>query len=133
MDPPELGEPAGGWPEPFRSRALAGREPRLDTAPLAPAELERLRSEPRTTLNELLFPGPSRDFEELRSSFGDVSVLPTVDYFYGLRQGAEHVIDLVPTSSSPGDRRGLCPRRPTTSLGRQAIDLVYGMHSKSRD
>ena len=92
----ELGTPAGGWPEPFRTKALAGREPRLATAPLAPADLERLRTEPRTTLNQLLFPGPSRDFEDLRGSFGDVSVLPTVDYFYGLRQGAEHVIDLGP-------------------------------------
>jgi pyruvate carboxylase len=92
----ELGDPPGGWPEPFRSKAIAGRSwtPRAET--LDPADEEGLRKEPRATLNRLLFPGPTRDFGEARSKWGDVSVLSTLDYLYGLRFGEEHVIDLEP-------------------------------------
>ncbi|HCB05356.1 MAG TPA: hypothetical protein DEQ43_14115, partial [Nocardioides bacterium] len=46
----------------------------------------------RTTLNELLFPGPTREFLEARETYGDISVLPTVDYLYGLRYGEEHEV-----------------------------------------
>jgi pyruvate carboxylase len=45
-------------------------------------------------LNRLLFPGPTREFATVRETFGDVSVLDTVDYLYGLRAGEEHVIEL---------------------------------------
>ncbi len=90
----ELGEPPGGWPEPFRSRALAGR-----TAPRRLVELTEddrvgLKQQRRATLNRLLFPGPARDFLAVRADYGDVSVLDSVDYLYGLRPGEEHVIEL---------------------------------------
>ena len=48
----------------------------------------------RLTLNALLFPGPTKEFAESREKYGDVSVLPTTDYLYGLRSGEEHVVDL---------------------------------------
>jgi pyruvate carboxylase len=92
----ELGTPAGGWPEPFRSRALQGRELRPAVGDLEPADIHGLAEDRRNTLNRLLFPGPTRDFNDVRSTFGDVSVLPTVEYLYGLRQGSEHVVDLAP-------------------------------------
>lgn len=94
----ELGDPPGGWPEPFRSKALAGKswtapEPVLsdeDAAALETAD----RSVRRRTLNRLLFPAPTRAFEEARQAYGDVSVLPTRDYLYGLSQGEEHEVEL---------------------------------------
>ncbi|MBT0768440.1 pyruvate carboxylase [Kineosporia sp. J2-2] len=90
----ELGDPPGGWPEPFRSRALAGRSWTPPAQELTPDQEAALARDPRRTLNELLFPGPTRIFAEARSTYGDTSVLPTLDYLYGLRQGEEHVIEL---------------------------------------
>jgi pyruvate carboxylase len=48
----------------------------------------------RATLNRLLFPAPTRTFEQIRELFGDLSVMDTSDYLYGLRTGVEHVIEI---------------------------------------
>ncbi len=90
----ELGDPPGGWPEPFRSRALAGREIKVRTPTLSEAELADLADQPRETLHRLLFPGPAREFATARATYGDVSVLDTRDYLYGLRSGEEHVVEI---------------------------------------
>ena len=90
----ELGDPPGGWPEPFRSKALVGRTWKPAQVELNEAQRGQLAAEPRRTLNELLFPGPTREFAETRETYGDVSVLATVDYLYGLRPGAEHQVQL---------------------------------------
>ncbi|UOQ58336.1 pyruvate carboxylase [Leucobacter allii] len=93
----ELGEIPGGWPEPFRSKVLAGRDVDIAVAPLGDADralLERPGAERRETLNRLLFPQPTRQYEAVREQFGDVSVLDTPDYLYGLEAGTEHAIDL---------------------------------------
>jgi pyruvate carboxylase len=94
----ELGDPPGGWPEPFRSKALAGRTWKPPASELTAEQDAALRDGSsrtrRATLNELLFPGPTRDFLEARATYGDVSVLPTIDYLYGLRQGVEHEVTL---------------------------------------
>ncbi len=90
----DLGDPPGGWPEPFRTKALAGRTVKPVVADLDDEQREGLRTAPRTTLNALLFPGPTREFAESRERYGDLSALPTSDYLYGLRRGAEHVVDL---------------------------------------
>jgi pyruvate carboxylase len=93
----ELGEPPAGWPEPFRTRALAGRPPSPDRPQdLTEADAEGLRTDPRSTLNHLLFPGPAREFAAHRQSFGDTSTLPTREFLYGLRPGEEHAVDLEP-------------------------------------
>jgi pyruvate carboxylase len=92
----ELGDPPGGWPEPFRSRALAGRPAREPAAELSEEDRAGLRDAPRRTLNRLLFPGPARQFEAHRDAYGDTSTLSTRDFLYGLRQGEEHVVDLEP-------------------------------------
>jgi len=90
----DLGEPPGGWPEPFRTKALAGRTAKPVAVDLDEEQREGLRKDRRTTLNSLLFPGPTEAFRDSRERFGDVSVLPTVDYLYGLRHGEEHQVDL---------------------------------------
>jgi pyruvate carboxylase len=92
----ELGDPPGGWPEPFRSRALQGRTSPPPEVVLTESQRAGLAENRRTTLNELLFPGPTRDFVESRERFGDTSVLPTRDWLYGLRAGDEHEIPLEP-------------------------------------
>jgi len=93
----ELGDPPGGWPEPFRSKALKGRSwtaPAESLTDEAAAGLAGGSPSRRRTLNELLFPGPTKDFLEAREKYGDISVLPTLDYLYGLRQGEEHEVTL---------------------------------------
>lgn len=93
----ELGEPAGGWPEPFRSRALEGRRTPPRVTEVAPEDLSLLTTpgiERQQTLNRLLFPGPTREFQQKRDDFGDVSVLPTVPYLYGMEPGHEYPVTL---------------------------------------
>ncbi len=93
----ELGDPPGGWPEPFRTKALEGRTWKAPAESLdddARAGLEGGPTSRRRTLNRLLFPGPTKDFEEARETYGDVSVLPTLDYLYGLRPGDEHSVTI---------------------------------------
>ena len=93
----ELGDPAGGWPEPLRTRALAGRAPAPDDVPLSgedEALLSELGQARRATLNRLLFPGPTREFEAHRDEYGDTSRLSANQFFYGLRHGDEHRVHL---------------------------------------
>jgi pyruvate carboxylase len=90
----ELGDPPGGWPEPFRTKALAGRTHQAPAADLGQEDREGLRTARRATLNRLLFPGPTRDFEESRARYSDLSVLPTSLYLYGMQPGEEYQVDL---------------------------------------
>ncbi|MFN3599939.1 MAG: pyruvate carboxylase [Dietzia sp.] len=93
----DLGEPAGGWPEPLRSRALEGRAAPREVATLTEEQHDALHGDSgarREVLNNLLFPTPARDFAEHRERFGDTSRLTTNQYFYGLRQGEEHRVEL---------------------------------------
>jgi len=95
----ELGDPPGGWPEPFRTKALAGRERSIEITPLTPeqeAELAGDAETRRSALNRLLFPGPTRTFTQWRSDYGDVSVIDTLDYLYGLKPETEHIVPLEP-------------------------------------
>ncbi|OQO90040.1 pyruvate carboxylase [Saccharomonospora piscinae] len=92
----ELGDPPGGWPEPFRSKALKGRAEPKPMVELSPDDRRELVEARRATLNRLLFPGPTREFETHRHDFGDTSVLPSKDFFYGLRPGEEYAVDLEP-------------------------------------
>jgi pyruvate carboxylase len=90
----ELGDPPGGWPEPFRTKALRGR-----TVPVRDIELSAEDSADlddkglvrQSTLNRLLFPGPTKDFLANRATYGDVGRLNTLDFLYGLQPGQEHV------------------------------------------
>ncbi len=93
----ELGNPPGGWPEPFRTKALQGREFKPRDAELSAddgAKLAGSSEDRRAALNTLLFAGPAKEFRATRDTYGDVSVLSTADYLYGLQPGTEHVIEL---------------------------------------
>jgi pyruvate carboxylase len=94
----ELGELPGGWPEPFRTKVLKGREVKIGVTPLEQADADTLAgndsSAIRSTLNRLLFAGPTKAFEQVREQYGDLSVVDTVDYLYGLRQGVENVVEI---------------------------------------
>jgi pyruvate carboxylase len=93
----ELGDPPGGWPEPLRTKALAGRSPARPTEELPPGDESALTQAGVTrqaTLNRLLFPGPTKEFEAHRDLYGDTSSLSANQFFYGLRHGDEHRVRL---------------------------------------
>jgi pyruvate carboxylase len=93
----ELGELPGGWPEPFRTKVLEGRTVKIGVEEVGAddaAALEGDSASRRSALNRLLFAGPAKTFESVREAYGDLSVLDTTDYLYGLHQGAEHVVEI---------------------------------------
>ena len=102
----ELGDPPGGWPEPFRTKALAGRRARPRLTELTPEQEKDLDEAPRRTLNQLLFPGPTKEFESSRESYGDLSVLGTVEFLHGLEQGEEYEVEIEP-GQGPHHRRAV--------------------------
>ncbi|AIY46108.1 pyruvate carboxylase [Mycolicibacterium fortuitum] len=93
----ELGDPPGGWPEPLRTKALEGRGPARPVQELS-VEDEALLAAPgpkrQAALNRLLFPGPTKEFEAHRETYGDTSSLSANQFFYGLRYGEEHRVEL---------------------------------------
>jgi pyruvate carboxylase len=92
----ELGVPPGGWPEPLRSKALVGRGDPRGMAELSSQDRQGLKEDRPRTLNRLLFAGPTAEFETHRETYGDTSVLSSDEFFYGLRHGEEHAVDLDP-------------------------------------
>lgn len=90
----DLGDPAGGWPEPFRTKALRSRGEPKPAADLTGEDRAGLAEDRRATLNRLLFPEPAKEFSAHREQFGDTSVLASKDFFYGLRPRIEYPVDL---------------------------------------
>ena len=94
----ELGDLPGGWPEPFRTKVLQGKSPKFGLTEVSAQDLESLQSDDaqtrRSTLNRLLFPGPTKDFDKARSTYGNLDAVDTLDYLYGLEQGHEHVVEI---------------------------------------
>jgi pyruvate carboxylase len=93
----ELGDPPGGWPEPFRTRALEGRGAARAEVELTAddeAALDGDSATRRAALNRLLFPGPTKEFLAHREQYGDTSRLSANQFFYGLRYGEEHRVKL---------------------------------------
>ncbi|MCB0950157.1 MAG: pyruvate carboxylase, partial [Mycobacterium sp.] len=93
----ELGDPPGGWPEPLRTKALAGRAPVKPQAVLSAEDEEALtQTGPKRqgVLNRLLFPGPTKEYQAHREVYGDTSSLSANQFFYGLRHADEHRVKL---------------------------------------
>ncbi|MFN2319476.1 MAG: pyruvate carboxylase [Dermatophilaceae bacterium] len=113
----ELGDPPGGWPEPFRTKAMQGRSSKPRVTELTPEQQEALEANPQPTLNALLFPGPTKEFEESRELYGNLGVLGTTQFLHGLRHGEEYEVEieagkrLILGISSIGevDRHGMRP------------------------
>jgi len=102
----DLGQPHGGFPEALQRKVLKGAEP-LRVRPgeaLPPADLEAAREEAerrvrrrvsdRELAGYLMYPQVFVDYAEHQRRFGDVSVLPTPVFFYGLRRDDELFVDI---------------------------------------
>jgi len=77
---------------------LHGKSPKFGITAVSPADLEALQGSNsalrRSTLNRLLFAGPTAEFLKSRETYGNLDQVDTVDYLYGLEQGREHVIEI---------------------------------------
>jgi pyruvate carboxylase len=102
----DIGQPYGGFPAALQAKVLQGREP-LTVRPgeaLPPADLDRLRQETeqqcgRAVSDEefasaLMYPKVFVDYVEGRNAWGNVTVLPTHAFFYGMEPGEEITVDI---------------------------------------
>ncbi len=102
----DLGQPPGGFPEGLQRKVLKGREP-LRVRPgeaLEPVDLDATRDELQREIDRpvsdedlasyLMYPKVFVEFAGFQRLYGDVSVLPTPVFFWGLRQDEELAIEL---------------------------------------
>ncbi len=134
----DLGDPPGGWPEPFRTKALEGRRVRPVETELSDDDAAALASDPRATLNRLLFPGPTKDYEEATEEYSDLSVLTTRQFLHGLEPGIEHEVPIERGKTllmslqaiGEADERGLRPVMATVNgQVRQVLVRDLGVQS----
>ena len=104
----DLGEPDGGWPADIQDVVLRGAKPRAGRPGehLAPVDLAGTQTAlekkaghkvSRTDLSSyLMYPEVFLKFDKARSSYGDVEVLPTPQFFYGLEKESEIAVELEP-------------------------------------
>ena len=124
----ELGVPPGGWPEPFRTLALAGREEFPDDDDLSAKDRAALGGEDRRpALNRLMLPGPAKEQAAVRERYGDVSVVPTRAFLYGLEPGEELAVDL-----GPGVRLYIQLEAITEADGRGIRTLLVTLNGQPR-
>ncbi|MDG1896055.1 MAG: pyruvate carboxylase [Fuerstiella sp.] len=101
-----MGQPPGGFPDAVRQRVLLGKEEFKgrpgETLPAADFDAARakvkdvVKREPleREVVSWLLYERVFEDFSEHQLDYGDVSILPTPNFFYGLEPGEEIAIDI---------------------------------------
>jgi pyruvate carboxylase len=101
-----LGVPPGGWPKKLQKIILRGQAP-VHGRPGASMETVDLDKEQKTLekklnhsvrredlLSYLLYPEVFTKYDKFRQTYGDVSVLPTYAFFYGLRSGEEITVEI---------------------------------------
>ena len=101
-----LGQPLGGFPIELQRIVLNGETPLANRpgADLEPLDLGAVRAELAAEqereisdddlFSSLMYPGVQKDFAGFVLDYGDVSVLPTPAYFYGLQPGEEIAVSI---------------------------------------
>ncbi|MCC6364318.1 MAG: pyruvate carboxylase [Bryobacterales bacterium] len=104
----DLGEPEGGWPKKIVEVVLKGGKPRkgrpgahLPAVNLAETsetlEKKTGHNPSRTDLmSYLLYPEVFLKFAKNRQAWGDIEVLPTAQFFYGMEKGMEISVEIEP-------------------------------------
>jgi pyruvate carboxylase len=103
-----LGEPDGGWPKKLQETILRGAKPNRGRpgAQLPKAGLEEVaealekkigrRPAPDEVLSYLMYPEVFLKFAKARQSYGDVDVLPTPQFYYGMERGQDIAVTIEP-------------------------------------
>jgi pyruvate carboxylase len=101
-----LGVPEGGWPPRIQKIVLRGKKPQRGRpgARLAPVDFdvtqaklaEAIGREPLhdEVLSYLMYPEVFTKFARQKQEYGDVEVLPTPAFFYGMERGDEITVEL---------------------------------------
>jgi pyruvate carboxylase len=97
-----LGNPMGGWPRKVvevvlgKAKTKTARAPKVDLAAVRGDLAAKLKHEPNgdELYSHLMYPDVFADFSKFQRDFGDVSVLPTPAFFYGLKPGEEVTLDI---------------------------------------
>jgi pyruvate carboxylase len=102
----ELGFPPDGFPKDMERKVLKDEQPMVGRpgANLPPVDLAKARAEAEKAVGRaiteqefasyLMYPKVFRDYAEHRRQYGDVSLLPTHVFFYGLKEGQEISVDI---------------------------------------
>ncbi len=103
-----LGQPPGGFPKELQARVLRGEKPLTERAgaSLAPADFEaaskilepKLKRKPtgQDISSHLLYTKVFADFIDHLHTYSDVSVLPTLTFFFGMQKGEEVSVEIEP-------------------------------------
>jgi pyruvate carboxylase len=102
----EIGQPVGGFPQALQAKILKGDKP-LDRRPgelLEPVDFDAERARVEKHLerrisdqelcSHLLYPAVFDEFAKHRRTYGDIGVLPTPTFFYGLKPHEEIEVSL---------------------------------------
>ena len=104
----ELGFPPDGFPAELQKKVLKGDAPLTGRpgATLPPTDLDAAHAalekavgrevDDNDLASSLMYPKVFRDFAAQQAQYGDVSVLPTPVFFYGLKEQQEIAVDLEP-------------------------------------
>ena len=103
----DLGQPYRGFPAQLQNKVLKGEPPLTERpgARLPPADLEAVRATLRQATpwrqvsaddlaSYLMYPKVWLDYAQGRKLYGDVGILPTPVFFYGMEPGQEISVDL---------------------------------------
>ncbi len=103
-----MGTPPGGWPRKLQQIILRGAQPQKERpgANLPAVDFEEAREtlvrkigrspHQDEIVSYLLYPDVFLKFDRFRHSYSDVSVLPTLQFFYGMRSGEEIAVNIEP-------------------------------------
>jgi pyruvate carboxylase len=103
-----LGEPDGGWPKKLQKIILRGGKPqrgrpganlpKIDLAETAASVEKKIGRKPQhdEVLSYLMYPDVFVKFARNRQNWGDVDVLPTPQFYYGMERGADVAVELEP-------------------------------------
>jgi pyruvate carboxylase len=103
-----LGEPDGGWPKPLQKIILRGGKPQrgrpgahlpkvdLDETAVVVEKKTGRKPSRDEVLSYLMYPDVFVKFARARQNFGDVDVLPTPQFYYGMERGDSVTVELEP-------------------------------------
>jgi pyruvate carboxylase len=101
-----LGEPEGGWPKKLQKIILRGAKPQhgrpganlpeVDLEETAATLEKKIGRQPShdEVLSYLMYPEVFVKYARAQQSYGDVEVLPTPQFYYGMERGADVAVEL---------------------------------------
>ena len=103
-----LGEPDGGWPKDLQKIILRGARPqkgrpganlpKVDLEETAATVEKKIGRSPAhdEVLSYLMYPDVFLKYAKSRQAYGDVEVLPTPQFYYGMDRGDDIAVELEP-------------------------------------